>query len=84
MNITLTASYTALAKYTVTFDSNGGSSVTNQTINYNGVATEPTNPTKTGYTFKEWNTKRDGSGVKVEQNTKVEISQNHTLYAIWE
>ncbi len=41
-------------KYTVKFDSNGGSKVSNQTVEENKTAPEPTNPTRTGYTFKGW------------------------------
>ncbi|MCD8004010.1 MAG: InlB B-repeat-containing protein, partial [Clostridia bacterium] len=40
--------------YTVTFDSNGGSSVDAQSVNYGLTATEPTDPTRTGYTFDGW------------------------------
>ena len=52
-NITLTAVYN-VKTYTVTFDSNGGTSVAPQTIEYNHNATKPSNPTKTGYDFAEW------------------------------
>ena len=41
-------------KYTVTFNSNGGTDVEPQTVVYNALATEPTEPTKTGYTFQNW------------------------------
>ena len=52
-NITLTAVYT-INHYTVTFNSNGGSSIDSQEVNYNEKVTIPSNPTKKGYTFKEW------------------------------
>lgn len=35
-----------IKKYTVTFNSNGGSSVSSQTVDHGGKATNPTNPTK--------------------------------------
>ena len=38
-------------------------------------------PVKTGYKFMEWNTKRDGTGTKVDKNTVV--NGNITVYAIW-
>ena len=41
-------------EYTVTFDSDGGSSVDAQTVVEGGKATEPTAPTKDGYTFDGW------------------------------
>ena len=40
--------------YAVTFNSNGGSIVPSQIVNYNAMATAPTAPTKTGYTFNGW------------------------------
>lgn len=40
--------------YTVTFDSNGGSAVTAQTVESGKTATKPTDPTKSGYTFQGW------------------------------
>ena len=52
-NITLTAIYT-INKYTVTFNSDGGTSILSQTIDYNGKVEKPIDPTKEGYTFKEW------------------------------
>lgn len=40
--------------YTVTFDSDGGSAVTAQTVESGKTATKPADPTKAGYTFKGW------------------------------
>ena len=39
---------------TVTFDSNGGTEVTAQNVEMNKKATEPTAPTRAGYTFNGW------------------------------
>lgn len=44
----------ALTTRTVTFDSDGGTEVVQQIVVYGGVATEPTAPTKEGYTFGGW------------------------------
>ena len=54
-NITLTAKWN-INKYTVTFDSNGGTPVPPaQKVEYGLTAAEPTSaPTKTGYTFDGW------------------------------
>lgn len=41
----------------------------------------PENPTKTGYTFKEWNTKADGTGAKFLGTTAVK--SDITVYAIY-
>ena len=75
-NITLTASW-EINKYTVTFNSNGGSAVESQTVNYNGTATEPTPPTKEGYGFSKW--KLNGQ----EYNFNTKVTSNIELQAEW-
>ena len=44
-----------LRSYTVTFDSNGGTEVATQTIQYGKTVSLPTEPTKENYTFVGWN-----------------------------
>jgi len=66
--------------YTVTFDSNGGSSVASQTVEKNARVTQPTNPTRNSYTFDGWFTAASG-GQKFDFNTA--ITSNITLYAHW-
>jgi len=51
VNITGTFS---INKYTITFDSNGGSEVASVTQDYNTVITRPSDPTKDGYDFAGW------------------------------
>ena len=41
-----------IRSYTVAFDANGGSAVASQTVKYGAKATQPANPTRTGYTFQ--------------------------------
>ena len=41
-------------KYTVTFDSDGGSNIDPITLDYGSVITKPSNPTKTGHIFGGW------------------------------
>ena len=64
--------------YTVTFDSNGGSAVTAQSIEAGQKATKPTDPTKDGYDFKGWTL----NGSAYAFNTAV--NGNITLVATWE
>ena len=52
-NITLVAKWTPIT-YIVTFDSDGGTIVENQTVSYNGVITKPEDPTKDGWDFTGW------------------------------
>ncbi len=82
-NIVLVASWKAndgtqtTEKYTVTFDSNGGSAVSSQTIDSGGKAVKPTAPTRSGYTFVEWRL----NGKSYNFNTAV--TKNITLVAKW-
>ena len=41
-------------KFTVTFDTNGGSAIESQQVNNGGTAKEPEAPTKDGFTFGGW------------------------------
>ena len=73
--------YTAtVITYTVSFSSNGGSTVNSQSINYNTVATQPATPTKTGYTFAGW---YSDAGLTAAFNFSTTITANITLYAKW-
>jgi uncharacterized repeat protein (TIGR02543 family) len=81
--MTLYAQWTAM-KYTVVFDSNGGTTPNpaSKTVTY-GLAYEdlPT-VTRMGYTFAGWFTAPIG-GTKVKSITPVGTASTHTLYAQW-
>ncbi len=66
--------------YTITFDSQGGSSVESQTIFAGEKAIEPDNPTRNGYTFVGWFT---DSSCTTEWDFNTAIMENLTLYAKW-
>lgn len=75
-DITLTAKWEKIVpKYTVTFNSDGGSSITSQTVEDGKTATKPSNPIKSGYTFIGW---YNGS---TEFNFDTQIRSNITLIA---
>ncbi|ECL7894802.1 TPA: InlB B-repeat-containing protein [Listeria innocua] len=76
-NITLYARYSAKS-YTTTFDKEG--TTTTQTANYDSLLTEPTAPTKTGYTFDGWYDAETG-GNKWNFATDKMPAKNITLYA---
>ena len=78
-NITLYAKWN-INSYAVSFNSNGGTSVSSQTVVYNTKASVPTAPTKTGYTFGGWYTT---SGLATEYDFNTPITGNKTLYAKW-
>jgi uncharacterized repeat protein (TIGR02543 family) len=83
----VTASTTLYAKwginkYTVTFNSNGGSSVATKTGNYDSVIAKPANPTRKGYVFVGW---YKDAALKTAWNfTTDKVTANTTLYAKWD
>ena len=74
------------APYTVSYNANGGSGApSSQTKVYNTtLKLSTTTPTRTGYTFKNWNTKSDGSGTSYASGANYTANAAVTLYAIWQ
>ena len=75
-DITITA-YWIATKYTITFDSNGGSEVPSQYLTYGSRVIRPQDPTRDGYNFSEW---------KVNGQTyffNVNVTSDLTITAIW-
>lgn len=64
----------------ITFNSNGGSSVGTIYCNSGGTATQPSNPTNGNYTFDGWYT---DAGLTTPVNWSSTISENKTYYAKW-
>ena len=52
-----------------------------QTYTYNTKYSSLPTPTKDGYTFGGWYTGENGTGTKVDENTVMTNTNNHTLYA---
>lgn len=69
--------------YTVKYDANGGTGApSNQTKKQGESLTISTaKPTKTGYTFTSWNTKKDGTGTKYDIGASYTVDAELTLYA---
>ncbi|GGF95972.1 hypothetical protein GCM10010912_46100 [Paenibacillus albidus] len=84
-NTTLYAKWTAVpasATYTVTFDSQGGSTVTNITyVSLGATISAPAAPTKSGYTFAGWY-KEATYATSWNYGTDT-VTENTTLYAKW-
>ncbi|MBR6071629.1 MAG: InlB B-repeat-containing protein [Acholeplasmatales bacterium] len=67
-------------KYTVKFETNGGSSVSSQKIESGSTATKPTDPTKKGYSFVGW---FSDDALTTEFDFSAVISSSTTIYAKW-
>ena len=87
--VTLYAQWTAHS-YTIKFDAhNGSGSMSSLSMKYGTGKTLPANTfTRTGYTFKNWNTKADGSGTSYSDGARVnkltsDDGKTVTLYAQW-
>ena len=78
-DVTLYAQWTA-NKYSVTFDSNGGSAVSAASVEYEKTVAQPASPSRAGYAFAGWFTARTG-GAKYDFNRPV--TSDMTLYAQW-
>ena len=61
-------------KYTIAFDTNGGSEIAPITQDYGTEITTPDNPTRKGYTFKGWD----------KEIPKTMLAENITVKAQWE
>ena len=79
-NITLYAKWEAV-KPVITFDSNGGSEVASQTVEYKNAAIEPDKPTKEGYKFVGWYADRE---LAVKYDFATLLLTHKTVYAKWE
>jgi len=67
--------------YTVTFNTNGGSAVSDQTVAYGSLVTGPTPPTKTGYTFVAWS--KNNSIIDAWDFTQYSVTGATPLYAFY-
>ncbi|MCW3790370.1 InlB B-repeat-containing protein [Paenibacillus sp. LS1] len=67
--------------YTLSFESNGGNVVPTQNISYNVLATEPTAPSRPGYSFGGWF--KEATFINQWNFTKDVITTDKTLYAKW-
>jgi len=77
-NITLKAIWEKVETVTVTFNTDGGSSVKTQVVEKGNKVTKPSNPTKSGYRFKGW--KLNGNNYNFDGAVNSDI----TLKASWE
>ncbi len=78
--LTLTAQW-EVNRYEVSFETNGGSGVTAQSVAHGTTAVKPEDPEKTGHTFTKWYTDADCTA---EYDFTQTVTGPVTLYAGWE
>ena len=83
-NITVYARWTEaetpITRFTVTFDTGGGSAITPLTVDAGSTVNQPADPTKEGYRFDNWYTATTGGWVV---SWPLTVSENTTVYARW-
>lgn len=70
----------SVSKYTVKFETNGGSEVENKTVNRNTVLEAPGAPTKDGFKFDGWFTDKE---LTTAYDFTAKVTKGFTLYAKW-
>ena len=82
-NLVLTAQWTANATNTVTYDSQGGSSVSSATGLEGASITLASAPTYPGHTFTGWSTAASGVGTTYATGDSLSLTGDITLFAQW-
>ena len=72
--------YSVTNTYTITFETNGGSKIQSTNVEKNKTVTEPSAPTKDGYTFDGWYTDKELTSA---YNFNTKVTKAFTLYAKW-
>lgn len=67
-------------RYTVSFETNGGSKITSQSVTRNTAMKEPTAPTKDNFDFAGWYTDKE---FKTKYDFSDKVTKSFTLYAKW-
>lgn len=76
----------AVTSYKISYSANGGSGAPSSQTKWHGstLKLSSSTPTRTGYTFENWNTKSDGSGTYYSPGGNYTSNSAVTLYAIWQ
>ena len=67
--------------YTLTFNSQGGTEVPSQNIDYGELVSEPTDPTRPGYSFDGWY--KESDCINAWNFAIYMVTENVTIYAKW-
>lgn len=83
--LTLSVSVPAWPSYKISYNANGGSGAPAAQTKYKNatLTLSSTKPTRTGYTFKNWNTASGGGGTSYASGASYTANAAATLYAQW-
>lgn len=81
--VVLVAVFAINGGYYITFDTDGGSEITEQKLNYGDYVEEPEMPRKPGYEFVHWVTSEDEYLAEIWNFTDNKVEGDMTLYAVW-
>lgn len=74
----------AKTKYTISYNKNGGDTTPSSASKYHGQNITIANGiTRSGYTFRNWNTSANGTGTSYAAGATYSANANVTLYAQW-
>lgn len=85
MRVTKSFTIPALAKYTVTYNANGGTGAPGSQSKYYGVTLKlsSTIPTRDGYRFVGWGTSSGATSASYQPGGNYTSNASITLYAVW-
>ncbi len=84
-NYTGTTSFSAIGKYTISYDANGGSGAPSSQTKTHGttLTLSTTVPTRSNYTFLGWATSSDATSADYQPGGSFTLNSKTTLYAVW-
>lgn len=84
-NISLNVTVPAWTSYAVKYNANGGTGAPSSQTKWKDqhLTLSSTKPTRTGYTFKNWNTASNGGGTSYASGATYTTNAAVTLYAQW-
>ena len=74
-------------EFVLSYDANGGTDAPSPTSGWGvssaSITVTSSEPTRTGYSFVDWNTDSDGSGTSYDGGDSITISEDTTIFAQW-
>lgn len=82
--VLMVVSFAVTGGYQVSFDTDGGTSVSSQKLRHGELVSEPEAPEKPGYAFKGWAAYREDGEIEAWDFSSSVIEGDKVLHAVWE